>query len=153
VVERDVLRQPSTLGRTAGAPMGTLPVCSPDCVLRSSQLCALPPAAGVRKTYWISCVVERDVLAAAIDPGAYPSSIVASPRDLNRLLANFQPTLGEITVIATEAAGGGSLQGSAPSDEGGPETRAVELRSYVDPSASRECGFQGECVLPYGDGY
>lgn len=142
MVERDVLAAAidplAYLGHFTSATLGTSRVHHPVRAVRT--LCI----SGLRKTYWTPCVVERDVLAAAIDPAAYPSSIIASPRDLNRLLANFQPTLGEITVIATEALNP-SMPGSAPSQEGEPETRAVELRSYVDPSASCECGISVVC--------
>lgn len=50
------------------------------------------------------------------------------PRDLNRLLANFQSSLQEITIIATEQT---SLPPDAADEIGG---KAVELRSYVDPT-------------------
>lgn len=50
------------------------------------------------------------------------------PRDLSRLLANFQSSLQEITIIATEPLVG-------PSDAGGEiGGKAVELRSYIDPA-------------------
>lgn len=50
------------------------------------------------------------------------------PRDLNRLLANFQSSLQEITIIATEP---NSLPSDVASEIGG---KAVELRSYIDPT-------------------
>ncbi|XAR52627.1 Exodeoxyribonuclease III [Bertholletia excelsa] len=45
---------------------------------------------GMRKAYWITCNEK------------FPSNFVVRPRDLNRLLSNFQSTLQEITIIATE---------------------------------------------------
>lgn len=50
------------------------------------------------------------------------------PRDLNRLLSNFQSSLQEITVIATEPT---SLPSEAAIEI---EGKAVELRSYIDPT-------------------
>jgi cell cycle checkpoint control protein RAD9A len=50
------------------------------------------------------------------------------PHDLNRLLANFQSSLQEITIIATERA---SMASDTENEIGG---KAVELRSYIDPT-------------------
>ncbi|MQL97969.1 hypothetical protein Taro_030675, partial [Colocasia esculenta] len=82
---------------------------------------------GVRKTYWITCNVEPDVHQLSLDRGRYPSSLVVRPRDLARLLGNFQSSLQEITIIATDP----SMVPSDARDEIG--GKAVELRSYIDP--------------------
>lgn len=82
----------------------------------------------MKKTYWISCNVEPDIQHLSLDRRKFPSSLVVRPRDLNRLLANFQSSLQEITVIATEPT---SLPSDAASEIGG---KAVELRSYIDPT-------------------
>ncbi|XP_072982786.1 uncharacterized protein [Typha latifolia] len=83
---------------------------------------------GVKKSYWISCNVEPDIEHLTLDRRRFPSSLVVRPRDMTRLLANFQSSLQEITVIATEPAIG---MGDAESEIGG---KAVELRSYIDPT-------------------
>lgn len=50
------------------------------------------------------------------------------PRDLTRLLSNFQSSLHEITIIATEPS---AMPSDAGAEIGG---KAVELRSYIDPA-------------------
>lgn len=82
---------------------------------------------GMRKTYWINCNVDPDIQHLSLDKGRFPSNFVVRPRDLNRLLSNFQSSLHEITIIATEPS---SLPSDAASEIGG---KAVELRSYIDP--------------------
>lgn len=82
---------------------------------------------GIRKTYWISCNYQPDIQHLALDRNDFPSHLVVKPRDLNRLLGNFQSSLQEITVIATEPA---LLPVEA---ENTTEGKAVELRSYIDP--------------------
>lgn len=82
----------------------------------------------MRKAYWITCNVEPDIQHLSLDRNKLPSSFVVRPRDLNRLLANFQSTLQEITIFATEPT---SVPADAASEIGG---KAVELRSYIDPS-------------------
>lgn len=96
-------------------------------MLRNAILCA-----GIRKAYSINCNVEPDIQHLALDRGRFPSKLVVRPRDLNRLLANFQSSLQEITVIATEPT---SLPSDAASEFGG---KAVELRSYIDPTKGRQ---------------
>ncbi|KAL4580486.1 hypothetical protein LXL04_016681 [Taraxacum kok-saghyz] len=88
---------------------------------------------GMKKSYWITCNIEADVQQLSLDRRRLPSSFVVRPRDLNRLLANFQSTLHEITIIATET----TLQ---PSQENENEVggKAVELRSYVDQSKEND---------------
>ncbi|GBG58780.1 hypothetical protein CBR_g180 [Chara braunii] len=85
---------------------------------------------GIRKTYWISCSQESESIGAILDRTRFSSHLVVKPRDLNRLLVNFQATLQEITLIATEP-----ILTQAPSDYASqpPEVKAVELRSFVDP--------------------
>ncbi|KAJ8443528.1 hypothetical protein Cgig2_017011 [Carnegiea gigantea] len=83
---------------------------------------------GMRKTYWINCNVDPDIQHLSLDKGRFSSNFVARPRDLNRLLSNFQSSLHEITIIATEPS---SLPSDAASEIGG---KAVELRSYIDPT-------------------
>ncbi|KAH7867324.1 hypothetical protein Vadar_031969 [Vaccinium darrowii] len=87
---------------------------------------------GVRKAYWITCNVEPDIQHLSLDRSKIPSSFVVRPRDLNRLLGNFQSNLQEITIIATEPT---ALPSDAASEIGG---KAVELRSYVDPTKENE---------------
>ncbi|CAA6663435.1 unnamed protein product [Spirodela intermedia] len=81
---------------------------------------------GVKKTYWITCHVEPDVHQLSIDRERYPSSFVVRPRDLARLLGNFQSTLQDITIIATDPS-------AVPSDSwdviGG---KVVEFRNNTD---------------------
>jgi Rad9 len=83
---------------------------------------------GLKKIYWITCNSEPEVQHLSLDRSHFPSSLVVRPRDLSRLLSNFQSSLHEITIIATEPA-------TAPPDVtnsiGG---KAVELRSYIDPA-------------------
>ena len=76
---------------------------------------------GIKKTYWITCNVEPDVHQLSLERDRYPSNFVVRPRDLSRLLTNFQSSLHEITIIASDLSADVS---------GG---KAVELRSYIDP--------------------
>lgn len=87
---------------------------------------------GVRKAYWITCNVEPDIQHLSLDRRRFPSNLVVRPRDLNKLLANFQSSLQEITIIATEPT---SLPSDAASEIGG---KAVELRSYIDPTKDND---------------
>lgn len=91
--------------------------------------------AGIRKTYWITCTNEPDMQHVALDRESFPSHLVVKPCDLNRLLGNFQSSLQEITIIATEPSPMSSL-GSRTSSDG----KAVELRSYIDPA-------KGGCLI------
>ena len=90
----------------------------------------------MRKTYWINCNVESDIQHLSLDRGRLPSYFVVRPRDLTRLLSNFQSSLHEITIIATEPS---SLPSAAESEIGG---KAVELRSYIDPTNGRTSDYQ-----------
>ncbi|XXG80624.1 hypothetical protein AAC387_Pa09g1446 [Persea americana] len=83
---------------------------------------------GMKKAYWISCNVEPDIQHLSLDRRKFPSSFVVRPRDFNRLLSNFQSSLQEITIIATEPVHTPSASGTMI---GG---KAVELRSYIDPT-------------------
>lgn len=94
----------------------------------SCEICFGERIAGVRKTYWITCNVEPDIQYLSLDRTKIPSSFVVRPRDLNRLLGNFQSNLQEITIIATDPT---SLPSDAANEIGG---KAVELRSYIDPT-------------------
>lgn len=87
---------------------------------------------GMRKTYWITCNVEPDITHLSLDRQKFPSNFVVRPRDLNRLLANFQSSLQEITIIATEPA---SVPPDSENEIGG---KAVELRSYIDPTKDND---------------
>lgn len=86
---------------------------------------------GMRKAYSITCNVEPDIQQLALDRRKLPSNFVVRPRDLNRLLGNFQSTLQEITIIATEPT---SVPADVANDIGG---KAVELRSYIDPTKGK----------------
>lgn len=81
----------------------------------------------MKKIYWINCNVEPDIQNLSLEKERFPSSLVVRPRDLHRLLANFQSTLQEITIIATEP----NASADNPGEIGG---KAVELRSYIDPT-------------------
>ncbi|TKV96157.1 hypothetical protein SEVIR_9G410900v4 [Setaria viridis] len=83
---------------------------------------------GVRKTYWIVCSAEPEVQSLALDRGRFPSRLAIRPRELARLLSNFQSSLQELTIIATDPA---AVLPDAGGDVGG---KAVELRSYNDPA-------------------
>ncbi|KAL7145353.1 hypothetical protein ABFS83_07G076800 [Erythranthe nasuta] len=87
---------------------------------------------GMRKSYWITCNVEPDIQHLSLDRRKLPSSFVVRPRDLNRLLSNFQSTLQEITIIATQLS---ALPLDAADEIGG---KAVELRSYLDPTKEND---------------
>ncbi|XP_030503041.2 uncharacterized protein LOC115718407 [Cannabis sativa] len=87
---------------------------------------------GMRKTYWITCNVEPNIQQLSLDRRKFPSNFVVKPRDLNRLLTNFQSSLQEITIIATEP---NSLPCDVASEIGG---KAVELRSYIDPTKEND---------------
>ncbi|GMH11357.1 hypothetical protein Nepgr_013198 [Nepenthes gracilis] len=87
---------------------------------------------GMRKTYWVTCNVDPDIQHLSLDKGRFPSNLVVRPRDLNRLLSNFQSSLQEITIIATEPS---SVPSDAAIEIGG---KAVELRSYMDPTKDND---------------
>ncbi|XP_047322290.1 cell cycle checkpoint control protein RAD9A isoform X2 [Impatiens glandulifera] len=87
---------------------------------------------GIRKAYWITCNIEPDIQHLSLDRRKLPSSFVVRPRDLTRLLANFQSTLQEITIIATEPL---SSPADVENEIGG---KAVELRSYLDPTKEND---------------
>ncbi|GFP99775.1 cell cycle checkpoint control protein rad9a [Phtheirospermum japonicum] len=87
---------------------------------------------GIRKAYWITCNVEPDIQHLSLDRRKLPSSLVVRPRDLNRLLANFQSSLQEITIIATQTS---AVPPDAADQFGG---KAVELRSYIDPTKEND---------------
>ncbi|XP_068663434.1 uncharacterized protein [Aristolochia californica] len=82
---------------------------------------------GMKKSYWISCNIEPDIQHLSLDRTKFPSSFIVRPADLNRLLANFQSSLQEITILATEP----TAQPDSGVAVGG---KALELRSYIDPT-------------------
>lgn len=82
----------------------------------------------MKKTYWITCNVEPDIQHLSLDRRRFPSSLVVHPRNLSKLLGNFQSSLQEITIIATDQT---SFPSDAASEIGG---KAVEFQSYVDPT-------------------
>eukprot|EP00850_Spirogloea_muscicola_P000941 SM000003S11186 [mRNA] locus=s3:1454462:1458011:- [translate_table: standard] len=82
---------------------------------------------GVKKTYWVTCNQGVEMLTASVDHRLLPSYMVIKPKDFNRLLGNFQSTLPEVTLIATEPASATNC-----STESYSETKAIELRSFVD---------------------
>ncbi|KAG6437748.1 hypothetical protein SASPL_102676 [Salvia splendens] len=88
--------------------------------------------ARMKKTYWITCNIEPDIQHLSLDRRKLPSSFVVRPRDLNRLLANFQSTLQEITMISTQQS---VLPVDATDQIGG---KAVEFRSYIDPTKEND---------------
>ncbi|CAI5954443.1 unnamed protein product [Closterium sp. NIES-65] len=102
---------------------------------------------GMRKTYTIACVNDREVLSASIDPSTYPSSLVARPKALLQLLNHFQSTLSEITIIAADpedvTGSGTGTGGGAAGRGGGSEAKAVEMRSYVEPTLAGGCSADG----------
>ncbi|KAG5580799.1 hypothetical protein H5410_051426 [Solanum commersonii] len=87
---------------------------------------------GMRKAYWITCNVEPDIQHLSLDRRKLPSNFVVRPRDLNRLLSNFQTTLQEITIIATNPT---CLPPDTATEIG---RKAVELRSYIDPTKEND---------------
>ncbi|CAA0828618.1 cell cycle checkpoint control protein family [Striga hermonthica] len=87
---------------------------------------------GMKKSYWITCNVEPDIQHLSLDRRKLPSSFVVRPRDFNRLLANFQSSLQEITIIATQSS---VVPPDAVDQIGG---KAVELRSYIDPTKEND---------------
>ncbi|XP_057817544.2 uncharacterized protein LOC131030649 isoform X2 [Cryptomeria japonica] len=106
--------------------MDRLSVCLPDMEATKLQW-TLDCLNGIRKTYSIVCNYQPDVQHLALDRTQFPSHLVVKPRDLNRLLCNFQSSLQEITLIATEPT-------LTPSEtDNSTEGKAIELRSYIDP--------------------
>lgn len=93
-------------------------------------LIKISSCSGVKKTYWIACSAESEVQTLALDRSNFSSRLAIRPRDLARLLSNFQSSLQELTVIATDPAAGLSNVGV----DGEIEGKAVELRSYIDPT-------------------
>ncbi|KAM7279735.1 hypothetical protein ACFE04_006869 [Oxalis oulophora] len=101
---------------------------------------------GMRKAYWITCNVEPDIQHLSLDKTRFPTNIVVRPLDLNRLLANFQSSLQEITIIATEPSSVASE--SASSQIGG---KAVELRSYIDPTKDNDASLHTQLWIDPGE--
>lgn len=80
----------------------------------------------MRKTYWITCNNDTEMQNVLVERNSFPSHLVVKPRDLSRLLAHFQSSLQEITLIATEP-----ISSQADTDS---EAKAIELKSYIDPA-------------------
>ncbi|XP_051141597.1 uncharacterized protein LOC127258695 [Andrographis paniculata] len=91
---------------------------------------------GLRKTYWITCIAEHNIHHLSLDRQKLPSNFVVRPQTLNKLLGNFQSTLQEITVIATQPS---ALPPDAADQIGG---KAVEFRSYIDPTKENDASLQ-----------
>ncbi|CAI0551179.1 unnamed protein product [Linum tenue] len=86
---------------------------------------------GMRKACSITCNIEPDIQHLTLDRNGFPSNFIVRPHDLNRLLANFQSSLQEITIIATEIT---SSPADAASEIGG---KAVELRN-INPTKDND---------------
>ncbi|CAI5480076.1 unnamed protein product [Closterium sp. Yama58-4] len=116
----------------------TPPIPLPQFITLQSGMRKTYTIACMRKTYTIACVNDREVLSASIDPSTYPSSLVARPKALLQLLNHFQSTLSEITIIAADpedvTGSGTGTGGGAAGRGGGSEAKAVEMRSYVEPT-------------------
>ncbi|KAJ1699395.1 hypothetical protein LUZ63_007907 [Rhynchospora breviuscula] len=113
--------------RTPAASVDSLAVTLPSAEAAKIQF-SLHCLHGLKKTYWITCNSEPEIQRLSLDRSNFPSSLVVRPKDLSRLLSNFQSSLHEITIIATEPANGPP---DVIGDIGG---KAVELRSYIDPA-------------------
>ncbi|CAH9087352.1 unnamed protein product [Cuscuta europaea] len=118
--------------RTPFASIDHLTVSLPD-PDASKLLWTLDCYNGIRKAYWTNCNVRPEIQQLSLDRSKLPSNFVVRPRDLNRLLSNFQAYLQEITVIATEPS---SLPSSDAENEIG--GKCVELRSYIDPTKEND---------------
>lgn len=123
-----LLKAVCTVFRMAPSSMERIAIILPDMVATKLQW-TLECFHGIRKTYWITCTNEPEMQHVALDRKSFPSHLVVKPCDLNRLLANFQSSLQEITLIATEP----SPVSSSGITKTSPEGKAVELRSYIDP--------------------
>lgn len=82
----------------------------------------------MRKTYGICCHSDDELQDVAVNRNTLPSHLVVKPRDLTRLLGHFQSSLQEITFILTEPI-------STPTGSDTVEAKAVEMRSYIDPTS------------------
>ncbi|MCO5592820.1 hypothetical protein L7F22_046823 [Adiantum nelumboides] len=122
-----LLKAVCTVFRLPPTSMERIAIILPDLAATKLQW-TLECLHGIRKTYWITCTNDPDMQHVALDRETFPSRLVVKPCDLTRLLGNFQSSLQEITVIATEASPISSV-GSKTSSDG----KAVELRSYIDP--------------------
>ncbi|KAG7021084.1 Cell cycle checkpoint control protein RAD9B [Cucurbita argyrosperma subsp. argyrosperma] len=82
---------------------------------------------GIKKTYCISCNVEPDIQHLSLDRRQFPSDLVVRPRDLNRLLSNFQSSLQERSLLLQQNQLPYLLKLQLRLKE-----RLFELRSYID---------------------
>ncbi|KAK3418659.1 hypothetical protein EUGRSUZ_H04575 [Eucalyptus grandis] len=58
---------------------------------------------GIKKTYWITCNVDPDIQQLSLDRRRFPNNFVVRPCDVNGLLANFQSSLQEFTLLQWNA--------------------------------------------------
>lgn len=77
--------------------------------------------AGLHKKYQLSCVDEEH-LAANVERDDYPVCITADAFQLHKVLASFQSTLDEITLVAR------------PEDKVQNHLHAIQMVSYVSAS-------------------
>ncbi|KAI5072501.1 hypothetical protein GOP47_0012607 [Adiantum capillus-veneris] len=122
-----LLKAVCTVFRLPPTSMERIAIILPDLAATKLQW-TLECLHGIRKSYWITCANDPDMQHVVLDRETFPSRLVVKPCDLTRLLGNFQSSLQEITIIATEASPMSSV-GSKTSSDG----KAVELRSYIDP--------------------
>jgi cell cycle checkpoint control protein RAD9A len=84
---------------------------------------------GLHKKYQIPCVDEEH-LAANVERDDYPACITADAHQLLRVLASFQSTLDEITLVAR------------PENKKGTNLQAIQMVSYVSPSKGKLPSFK-----------
>jgi hypothetical protein len=77
--------------------------------------------AGLHKKYQLSCVDEEH-LAANVERDDYPACITADAFQLHKVLASFQSTLDEITLV------------TRPEDKVQSHLHAIQMVSYVSAS-------------------
>ncbi|KAH7281505.1 hypothetical protein KP509_36G051100 [Ceratopteris richardii] len=122
-----LLKAVCTVFRLPPSSMERIAIILPDIAATKLQW-TLECLHGIRKTYWITCISDPDMQHVALERDSFPSHLVVKPCDLNRLLSNFQASLQEITLIATEPSPMWTMGSKSI-----PDGKAVELRSYIDP--------------------
>jgi cell cycle checkpoint control protein RAD9A len=90
--------------------------------------------AGLQKKYQIPCVDEEH-LAANVERDDYPACITADAHQLLRVLASFQSTLDEITLVAR------------PEDQKNSNLQAIQMVSYVSPSKGKLLPWRSELTI------
>ncbi|KAG2501643.1 hypothetical protein HYH03_000147 [Edaphochlamys debaryana] len=78
---------------------------------------------GLVKRYSCDCI-EGESLHPSVDKDAFPTVVIAEAAELDKLLASFQNTMEEITVIANPISAAALAAGH----------KACELKSYTDPN-------------------